>query len=215
MKKLDIKLVFISFLLLVTNVIYAQKKGSIEEVDKLAKKMFVDMNNRDYEAILEMTHPKVFEIASKEQMMHILKSTLEGNNQFKIEIPKITPEYKLSELFIEKENNLNYAFTSYDLRMKMTFLNQEFDEDSKKVMKSMMKLKGMEATFVSANTIDVLMKDRITILLKDDSTKNKWVMVNYEPNSPLYANMLPTTLMESAKEYQANLLLERKKSTKN
>jgi hypothetical protein len=49
--------------------------GFSQELNEIANKMFVDMNNRDYDAILDMTHPKVFDIVSKEQMKTVLKST--------------------------------------------------------------------------------------------------------------------------------------------
>ncbi len=74
-------------------------ENTTEVIGALAKKMFVDMNNRNYDAILDMTHPKVFEIVSKEQMKTLFKSMFEGNDQFSIETTKEIPDYKLSKIF--------------------------------------------------------------------------------------------------------------------
>ncbi len=185
------------------------------EIKKIANKMFVDMNNRDYDAILDMTHPKVFEIVPKDQMKNVLKSTFEGSSEFSIEIPKTIPEFKISKLFTEKENDLSYAFVSYDMSMNMTFHNQEFDDESKKMMIGVMKAKDMDVTFVSNNSMNVLMNNRMTIVLKDTTTNDKWVMVNYDPDSPLFYQILSSDLLEMAKSYKQDLMLESKKKKQN
>ena len=77
--------------------------------------------------------------------------------------------FEVTHLFKGAENNLEYAFVSYDMRMKMTFNNQEFDDESKEMMTSMMKAQGMDITFISNSTMDVLLKDSLTIMLKEDA----------------------------------------------
>ena len=191
-----------------TNIVFAQ--GTYDtKVKEMAKKMFVDMNNKDYESILNMSHPKLFEVASREQIITMFKSMLEGNNDFVIELPGTIPEYKVSKV-IEKDSSA-FAFVSYDLKMKMTFKNQSFDDEAKKGMQSMMGLRGMEVDFVSDNTLDVLMKDQITILLKDETTKQQWAMVNYDPDSPLMGMFLSSSVLEEAKKYREDMTIARKK----
>jgi hypothetical protein len=189
--------------------------GFSQELNEIANKMFVDMNNRDYDAILDMTHPKVFDIVSKEQMKTVLKSTLEGNSEFSIEIPKQTPEFKVSEVYKEEKDDLSYAFVTYDMTMKMTFHKQTFNDESKEMMKGVMQSKGMDVTFVSDNSMSVLMNNRMTIILKDTSTKGKWVMINYDPDSPLMDGILSKSLLETAKGYQQDLMLESKEKKQN
>lgn len=218
MKKKIYKILFFCFLLFgFTSKNYAQEhvNTDLKHVDSLAQKMFVDVNNRDFDAILDMTHPKVFEILPKESMKSVIKTMFEGNEDFSIDIPKIVPKYKLSELFKSEENHLKYVFVSYDMNMKMTFNKQEFNDESKQMMISMMAAKGMDVAFISNNTMDVLMKDTMTIILKDDATNDKWVMVNYDPDSPLFYQILSSNLMEKAKDYKQDLMLERKKSSEN
>jgi len=184
----------------------------LKHVDSLALKMFVDMNNRDYDAILEMTHPKVFEMVPKESLKDLFKTMFEGSEEFAIEIPQTIPDYKLSKVFTNDQDALKYVFVSYDMEMDMTFHNQEFDDEAKKLMVTMMSEKGMDITFKSNNSLDVIMNDRITIILKDNTTNEKWVMVNYDAGSPLFYQIVPASLLESAKTYSQNLLLQRKAS---
>lgn len=183
----------------------------IKAIDSLTQKMFSYMIDRDFDAILDLTHPKVFEILPKESMKSVLKSTLEGNEEFSIELPNTVPDYKISELFKGEENNLEYAFVSYNLQTKMTFHKQEFDADIKDMMISMMRLKGMDVTFISDNTLNILMNNRMTIVMRDKHTDNKWVMINYDAESPLFYQVVPTVVLEKAKMYYQDLMIESKK----
>lgn len=216
MKKIVFKGLIFCFLIcgsFSTSYAQASINEDLKDVESLVQKMFVDMNNRDFDALLSMTHPKVFELLPKENMKTILKSMFEGNEDMSIEVPKLDPIYKLSEVFKGNKDNLVYAFVSYDLNMKMTFQKQEFDEEAKKMMTTTMITKGMDVEFLSNNTMSILMKDSMTIILKDDSTSNEWVMVNYDPDSPLFYQILSSDLMEKAKVYKQDLMLERKKNS--
>jgi hypothetical protein len=178
-------------------------------VNKMAKQMFIDMNNRDYDAIIEMSYPKLFELAPKDMVKNMIKSALEGNEAYSIEIPKFDPnKYGLSEIKVDKSASLAYAFVSYDIDMKMTFNNQTFDETAKAMMKSEMESKGMDAEFLSDNTVKMMMKNRITILIKDKNTNQKWAMINYEEGSSMFADLLPAVVMEDAKKYAETLKKE-------
>ena len=210
------KVILSSFLMIICINSFAQTSTStLKYVDSLANKMFVDMNNRDYDAMIDMMHPKAFEMVPKETLISIFKSTLEGNDQFTVDIPKIIPKYKLSEIFKSDKNSLEYAFVSYDMNMKMTFLSQEFDEESKKMMITTMKAKDMDVEFLSNSTLSIIMNNRITLILRDDSTENKWVMLNYDPDSPLFYQIAPAGILETAKEYKQNLMLESNKKSEN
>ncbi|CAH8282076.1 hypothetical protein EV196_11043 [Mariniflexile fucanivorans] len=196
---------------------YAQSSNDAEHMhlDNLAKQMFVDINNRDFDALLQMTHPKVFEILPKEDMKNFLKSMFEGTEELSIDMPKIIPNYKLSEIYNIEKDTLKFAFVSYDMNFKMTFNNQEFDDDAKEMMLPIMEAQGMEVEFLSNKTMSVLVKDSLTIILKDNNTNNEWVMANYNPDSPFFYQIMPSALMEKAKEYKQNLMLERKKNSEN
>lgn len=185
------------------------------EVKTLVNKMFKDVLSKDFESILDMTHPKVFDIVPKEQMLPLIKSTFEGNEEFSIELSNKVPEFKISEIFKGKEKNLEYAFVSYDLGMKMTFKKQEFDNEAKEMMTKMMKAQGMEAKFISNNTLKIVKNNSLTILIKEDSTNNEWKMLNYDANSPLSYQVLSSELLEKSKAYLQNLMLEDKKKSEN
>ena len=209
-------MIFFSLFISVINVGFSQTNINTaieDELESKVEKMFNDMHNRDYDAILEMSHPKLFDFVSKEQLKDLFKSMFEGNSEFSIDVPKVTPKYNLSSIYHGINNHLEYAFVSYDMKMKMNFKNQTFNEETKKMMISMMELKDIKASFMSDSEIEMIMRDSITILLKDDSTKNKWVMVNYDPDSPFFYKILTSELLEKVKEYKQDLMLKRKKES--
>ena len=72
MKKIIYLLVLLSGLQL-----FSQNEKAI--LDELSKKMFTAMVEKDYDFILDKTHPKVFSFVDKEQMKDLLKTTFEGN----------------------------------------------------------------------------------------------------------------------------------------
>ncbi|WP_452224360.1 hypothetical protein [Lacinutrix chionoecetis] len=190
---------------------FAQENTANNELNKVALEMFNNFNAKNYDALIDMTHPKLFEIVPKESMVPVIKSMLEGNADFEIEIPNEIPDYKISKIFKDEENDAEYAFLSYDMKMKMTFKNQEFDEESQEMMVKMMKVQGMEVEFISNNTLNAVIKNSITIFIKDKDTDNNWYMLNYDADSPMLFQLLSTQIIEDAKEYKQNLMLESKK----
>lgn len=69
----------------------------------------------------------------------------------------------------------------------------------------------MEAEFVTDNTINVIMPNRMVIMVNDESTNNNWAMVNYDPNSPIFFQILSASVLENAKSYYQDLMIEQKK----
>lgn len=53
--------------------------------------------------------------------------------------------------------------------------------------------------------------DRLVIFLKDEKTNGEWKMVNYDPNSPLFVQILPVEIIEKAKNHHQAIMLESKK----
>lgn len=200
------------FFFFITSKISAQEADARLELDSLALKMFTDTNKGDFGALLDMTHPALFDLVPRETMLTIIKSTFEGTDEFSIELSKKVPEYKISAVFKDEENNTDYAFVSYNMNMNMTFHNETFDDEAKETMINLMKLQDMHVAFISNNSLDIEMANRITIMIKDDVTNNKWALINYDPNSPLFYQILSKTVLEKAKDYYQNLMIENKKN---
>lgn len=212
-KKKYLKLLILTLIFCLNLQSFAQSNSSeIKEIKTIADAMLNDVATKNYDALIDKMHPKVFSIVPKESLKEIFKSTFEGNGAVSIDLPEEKPDFKVSEIF-SVNDTLSYAFISYDMNMKMTFNDQEFDEASQDIMKNIMKAKGMEVNFISSNTLDVFANNSMTIALKDKESNNQWSVLNYDPDSPLVYQILPSELLEKAKEYKQNLMLESTKKS--
>ncbi len=210
------KLVLVALLFAVTiNKGVSQEDVIAKQLDSLTLKMFKDVNNKDFESIINMTHPKVFDLVPKDAMVSVFKTMFEGNEQYSVLIPNEIPVYKLTEVKNDAESNTDYAFVSYDMKMTMTFNDQKFGDEEKEMMVKMMKTQDMYVNFISDSSLDVLMRHRVVIMLNSADTNNNWAMLNFDKDSPLIFKILPTSLIEKTKEYHQKLVLETKMNEKN
>lgn len=182
-----------------------------QSLNDMAKKMFDSTNERDFDALLGMTYPKIYDIVPKETMKTMFVSMFEGTDEMSIDLPKLTPEYTLSELFSDKETNTDYAFLTYDMSMSMTFKKQGFDKDGQKMMTNMFKAQGMEAEFETDKKVNVSAPNRMVIFLKNEISNGKWTMLNYDTNSPIFSQMLSANILEKSKSYYENVMIAAKK----
>ena len=53
--------------------------------------------------------------------------------------------------------------------------------------------------------------NRMVIFIKNETSNNKWTMLNYDANSPIFVDLLPVRVIEKSKDYHQNIMLEAKK----
>jgi len=179
-----------------------------EQLESAVLRMFKAVDELDYDTIFDMSHPAIFEIAPKESLVEVFKTTFEGNEDFSMAIEKGIPEYNISSIY--KQDDQSYAFVDYTMKMTMSFKKQEFDEEGKKMMSKVMEAQGMKVSFISDSDLKIVMENVLTILLQGTETNNKWVMINYQPDSPLFYNVLSKDIIEKARSYHQELLLNSK-----
>lgn len=204
MKKLFLLFILISGFLVAQS---ADQKKILDD----SRSMMELMEKKDYNGILNLTHPAIFEKVGRETMLEGFKAMFEGNEEFKIELGKIDQNaFKASEVFSGKDK-VKYAFVTYPMNMKMTFLKEKFDDEKKTMMIGMMEVQGMKAKFVDDHTIE-MSKESMTVAINDKSTGNVWKYVNYDETNPLYASVIPVEVMKKAKEYYADFLIKQKEN---
>ena len=181
------------------------------ELKKITDEMFQFTNNRDFDALMDMTYPKVFEMVPKETMKNFFVSMFEGNDEVKIDLPKQNPGYEISDIYNDKSSKTDYAFLTYDMVMSMIFTNQSFNDEEKVIMIDALKVQSMEAKFETDKKINVFAPNRMIIFLKNETSKNKWSMLNYEVNSSEFDGFLPAPILEKAKTYYQDILSHSKK----
>lgn len=166
---------------------------------------------KDYEGMLDLTHPAIFEKIDRKMMADSFSSLLEGNDEFKIEMVDADKNiFSVSDVFTTQDNT-KYAFSTYLMQMKMIFLKETFDEEKKKMMISLMEAQGIKARFLNDTTLE-MSKQSMILALNDKSTGNTWKYLNYDEANPLYISIVPVEVMKKAKEYYANLLIKQREN---
>ena len=202
------KILFILVLVL-SNMLWSQKSDS-EIINEDTKAFMTKFQNNDFDGILDMTHPAIFEKVDKKDLKALFQKMLEENEDFKMEIinqKDIT--FETSKVFVDGKTK--YAFITHPLNMKMTFKNQQFDESQKEMMLTMMAAQGLKAKFISENSLEIN-KQSMMIAMNDSATKNQWKYLNFDESNPMYASVVPAEIMKKAKSYYADFLIKNKKN---
>ncbi len=166
---------------------------------------------KDYEGMLDLTHPAIFEKVDRKMMADSFNSLFEGNDEFKMELVETDKNvFNVSDVFTTQDNT-KYAFSTYLMKMKMIFLKESFDDEKKKMMLGLMEAQGMNAKFLNDTTLE-MSKQSMILALNDKSTGNAWKYLNYDEANPLYVSIVPVEVMKKAKEYYANLLIKQKEN---
>ncbi|MCQ9640569.1 hypothetical protein MP478_14375 [Chryseobacterium sp. WG14] len=203
------KLIYI-FLFLCSGFLWAQSADQKKILED--SRSFISLfQKKDYDGMLNMTHPAIFEKIDKQTMIDGFKKMFEKNDEFEIEmVDTDQTTFNVSDIFTTADNT-KYAFSSYPMKMKMTFLKEKFDEDKKKIVLGMMETQGMEAKFINDTTLE-MSKQSMILALNDKTTSNTWKYLNYDEANPLYVSIVPVEVMKKAKEYYANLLIKQKEN---
>ncbi len=171
--------------LLFAQVTFAQDLASLKEG---AQRIYTATTTLDYDVILESTYPKVFEIVPKAQMKELLISTFNGNEQMKIKLLNVAPNFEYGE--IKKIGDQNFCLIDHNLAMELT-LTEKIPEDEVELMTDLMK-EAMDCDKVSFNkeTNTFSINKKATMIgIADAATKNQWKFLNKDKENVL-ANKL-------------------------
>lgn len=142
-----------------------------------AIKMYENAVNLEFDKIFDQTYPKVFEIASREQMKDIMMDAF-TNDDMSIQIIKIDPSFTFGE--IKKINNQNFCLYEHENKMSMKF-NEDMG-DSAQMMINMIKesMKASEVTYDSKSYTFTILKRSKVLAVWDDTTNNTWKFLNID-----------------------------------
>lgn len=165
---------------------------------------------KNYDKILEMSHPGLVERFDKKMLIDAFKMIFEGNDEFSVKLNSVpAKDFEVSEIF--ESGNSKFAFVSFPMNMEMKFKNHKLDSESQKMMVNMMEVQGMNAKFVDESTVQIT-KLALTLALKDKSTNNEWRYLNHDESNPLYTTIVPIEIVKQAKSYYSELLIKQKEN---
>lgn len=180
------KRIILSVLLLSVTVLFAQDQKSLEE---RAKKMVELTTAGQYEALMDYTHPGLFDIVPKESLIQAMRSMLDTDT-FKVSILPTPPNFKFGP--ITKIDKAHYSIIEHDMVMQLTFKEPMEDEDME-MMQDILKgaMKSEEVKYNTGTKAFSIKKRTKMIAIADEKTKNQWMYLNYDNSNKMIDRLIP------------------------
>ena len=183
------------FLFLITVTGFSQSHK--EEIEKEAQTYYNYMTSMNLDGVLDYMHPKMFEIATKEQMKAGMEQMF-NSPEMKIEFISNT----VTNVSDEKEvDHVNYAVVYYNSKMRMTFLSEkdkpkEEQQSFLDIMKSTMDAQfGSENVTTDAESMALVINNNASMFAINDPQFNGWKFLGNEKNMTAIINsIVPETV---------------------
>lgn len=146
------------------------KAGAQKVIDFTAK--------QDYNMLLDMTYPKIYDIAPRELMLESMKKTFEGNDGFRVKMVPSPPNFVFGE--IKKIGNQSFAVINYDNAMQIIW-DEALPAEEVDMYIGLFKenMKTDDVTYDAANkTMNIKSKAKM-VAVADELTKKEWRYLTY------------------------------------
>lgn len=162
-------------------------KGFSQDMNSLktrASKTVEASSKMDFKTILDLTYPKLFTIASREDMMKVLEQTFNGNEQFKIKMLPVAPNFVFGD--IKKIENHTFCIIKHNNAIEMSF-TAKVEDPTMYIEAFKSSMNNADVTFdQEKNAFTVKMISTI-IAVADETTKNEWTFLNNDNSKELFA----------------------------
>lgn len=150
---------------------------TIESLKVDTKKMYEASYNMAFDEVINYTHPKVFEIATREQMLDLMTNTFDNDN-FKVRIVLPNPTFTYSD--IKKIDGKTLCIINYTNSMRMTFVEKLTPEMVEMMTKSFKESGEYSTIKYESDRNSIYIDGKATMIaVSEEATKNEWKFVNY------------------------------------
>lgn len=183
-KPMKLKLSFFLALLLV-QLTFSQ---DAKELKDGAQKVYDATMSLNYDAILDLTYPKLFEIVPREQLRQMIVQTFNGNEEMKVKLINVAPNFSFGE--IKKIDNHSFCLINHNLSMEI-ILKVKLTPDEATAMLDLFKeaMETREVTFDKEKNAFKITKIATMIAIADESTKNQWKYFNRDKKNALLSTL--------------------------
>lgn len=151
---------------------------TIESLKEGTKKMYEATYNMVFEDVINNSYPKIFDFATREEMMTMLTSSFE-NETLKIRFVYPDPVFTFSEIKIV--DGKHACIITYNNAMRMTFNEPFTDEKALQTEESFNDTGGYKTVrFEKDRNSFFLENQSMVIAIADVLTKFKWKFVTYD-----------------------------------
>lgn len=159
----------------------------LENLKQEVQKIYDLTIEKKYDAVLNYTYPKIFEIIPKKQFVELMNDALNPEGMT-MTIEKVNPEFTFDDFIIIGEGK--YCIIEHNNKMTMKF-DEELG-DSKEMFLGLVKasMKNYNVTINEKTEIITLEGKAKMIAISDKLTNGTWKYVNYNGESPMMEKVL-------------------------
>lgn len=169
------KLKFAIFFLFLFSISQAQ---TLEELKLETKKVYDASYNIDFDAILNYSYPKLFELVDRAQMTQVLESNFQ-NPEFSVRFVYPNTAFTYSEL--KKINQQTFCVVRYNGAIRMKYgkpLTEQLANGMLTTFKQHMT--GKKVSYEKERNSFLIEGESVMIAIADNTTQNKWRFLNYD-----------------------------------
>lgn len=173
-----------------------------------SQKFLTNLLNSDFDAILDMAYPAVFQEFSRETLKQLFIASFKGDENYSFEILNIeNRKYEVSNIY-SKDADSKYAFITYPFSMKFQINDPKFTKQLKNEM--LMRISKDEGVAIEVKDENnyIISKLGMIIAFNDMSTSGKWKYLNYNPENRFFLKFVPEQIIRDANNYYSEQIKE-------
>lgn len=185
-----IKTLFAALLICSTAALTAQSLSEAQK-SQINKRLstYIELNKKqNYEAIVDMAYPKVFEIATKEQMIEVF-SSLEAQG-FDMDFEEMTVKILKP---VALSDSVNYVLCPYDMKMTLTLVNEEMrtPEIAQSMVQAFeMVYQGGKVMLDEKNYKIQIEGSKYMMAIQDNKYGSDWYFSEFDQSNPMLLSMM-------------------------
>ena len=171
---------------------HQDKDDLIEQFNRDLKRTTEASNNKDWDVVFDITYPKLFDMASKEQLVKVFESVFDVYKDFQLKPSNIIDIYPIVNYEGDQFTRFFYdnevIFTFYntdDLDNTLPVFIDEYGEDNVKA-------------FRNTNSISIKMKSSQLAVLQENSSE--WKYLEWQEETFKQYDIIPVSVLEKLKE---------------
>lgn len=152
----------------------------------------------NFDSLMNYIHPKLFSIAPREQMVAVMKSTFQGDEDIEIRLDSMETG-TISKPFIAEGGT--YTKIAYSMLIRLRMKEEDPEKQANSMMMSLFQSQyGKENVRYDAGTRFYMIRIQTFMVGVKDSESPEWTFLNFKPEDAITARLLPKAVIEQLKQ---------------
>lgn len=196
--------IFFTILFLFSSAIFSQQSDK-ELILSDSENFLANLLKKDFEAILDMTYPVVFEEFSREKLKQLLIAAFEGDEKYSFEFLDVeNRKYEISDIY-KTGTESKYVFITYPFSMKFQINDPKLTKQLRDEMLMRLSKEGVQIEVIDDNNY-IISKLGMILGFNDEKTSGKWKYLNHNSNNQFLLKFVPEQILRNANNYYSEKL---------